>query len=69
MKKLVKLAVAIILALALLIFLWPLIKPLLVLVGKGLLWLIKAPFKAIGKAIKKRKRKKEERENNNGENG
>ena len=66
---LLKMVVAIILALALLIFLWPLIKPLLVLVGKGLLWLIKAPFKAIGKAIKKRKRKKEERENNNGENG
>ena len=64
-----KIVVAVILILALLIFLWPLIKPLLVLVGKGIVWLIQAPFKAIGRAIKKRKRRKEEEENNNGENG
>ena len=67
--KLLKIVVAVILGLALLIFLWPLFKPLLIAAGKGLLWLIKAPFKAIGNAIRKRKRRKEEQKNNNGENG
>ena len=67
--QILKIVVAVILVIALLIFLWPLLKPLLAAIGKGLLWLIQAPFKAIGQAIRKRKERKEDEENNNGENG
>ena len=67
--KILKIVVGIILLLALVIFCWPLVKPLFVAIGKGIAWLVTAPFKAIGQAIKKRKRRKEEQENNNGENG
>ena len=67
--KILKIVVGLILVLALLIFLWPLLKPLLIWVGQGLLWLIKAPFKAIGQAIKKRKRKKEDEEIDDGKDG
>ena len=66
--KILKIVVGVILLLALVIFCWPLVKPLFVVIGKGIAWLVTAPFKAIGQAIKKRKRRKEE-ENNNGENG
>lgn len=64
-----KIVVGLILLLAVVIFLWPLFKPLIALIGQGIMLLIKAPFKAIGRAIKKRKRRKEEQKNNNGENG
>lgn len=66
--KILKIVVGVILVLAFCFFCWPLVQPLLALLGKGILWLITAPFKAIGQAIKKRKKRKED-ENNNGENG
>ncbi len=66
--KILKIVVGVILVLAFCFFCWPLVKPLLALLGKGIVWLITAPFKAIGRAIKKRKQRKED-ENNNGENG
>ena len=66
--KILKIVIGIILVLAFCFFCWPLVQPLLALLGKGILWLITAPFKAIGQAIKKRKKRKED-ENNNGENG
>ena len=56
--KLLKITIAIILVTVLLIFAWPLVKPLFVLIGKGIAWLVTAPFKAIGQAIKKRKERK-----------
>ena len=62
--KLLKITIALILVVVLLIFLWPLVKPLFVLVGKGIAWLITAPFKAIGQAVKKRKERKEDDEEN-----
>ena len=67
--RILKMIVGAILILALVIFLWPLVKPLFVAIGKGIAWLVTAPFKTIGQAIKKRKREKEDEENNNGENG
>lgn len=62
--KLLKITIALILVVVLLIFLWPLVKPLFVLIGKGIAWLVTAPFKAIGQAIKKRKERKEDDEEN-----
>ena len=62
--KLLKITIALILVVVLLIFLWPLVKPLCVLIGKGIAWLVTAPFKAIGQAIKKRKERKEYNEEN-----
>ena len=67
--KILKIVVAVILLLAVVIFCWPLVKPLFALIGKGLAWLVTAPFKAIGQAIEKRKRNKEDEQNNNDENG
>lgn len=60
--KLLKITIALILVFVLFIFAWPLLNPLLVLIGKGVAWLISAPFKAIGQAIKKRKTRKEQKE-------
>ena len=62
--KLLKITIALILIVVMLIFAWPLVKPLFVLIGKGIAWLITAPFKAIGQAIKKRKERKEDDEEN-----
>lgn len=62
--KLLKITIALILVVVMLIFLWPLVKPLFVLIGKGIAWLITAPLKAIGQAIKKRKERKEDDEEN-----
>ena len=62
--KLLKITIALSLVVVLLIFLWPLVKPLFVLIGKGIAWLVTAPFKAIGQAIKKRKERKEDDEEN-----
>ena len=45
--KLLKITIALILIVVMLIFAWPLVKPLFVLIGKGIAWLITAPFKAI----------------------
>ena len=56
--KLLKITIALILVVVLLIFLWPLVKPLFVVIGKGIAWLVTAPFKAIGQAIKRRKEKR-----------
>ena len=56
--KLLKITIALILVVVLFIFAWPLIKPLFVVIGKGIAWLVTAPFKAIGQAIKKRKEKR-----------
>lgn len=67
--KILKIVVAVILLLAVVIFCWPLVKPLFALIGKGLAWLVAAPFKAIRQAINKRKRNKEDEQNNNDENG
>ncbi len=66
--KWLKIIIAAIFIIALAIFLFPLLKPLFGVIGKGIAWLVSAPFKAIGRAIKKRKQRKED-ENNNGENG
>ena len=62
--KLLKITIALILVVVLIVFAWPLVKPLFVLIGKGIAWLVTAPFKAIGQAIKKRKERKEDNEEN-----
>ena len=67
--KILTMVVGIILAVVFCFFFWPLIQPLVVLIGKGIVWLITLPFKLIGQAIKKRKRKKEDQEEDNGKNG
>ena len=64
--KWLKIAIVAILVIVLVIVGWPILQPVFVMIGQGIGWLVTAPFKAIGKAIKKRKRKKEEEENNNG---
>lgn len=63
--KLVKIILAILAVILLLVLLYPVISPILGFIVKGLLWLITAPFKAIGalfkgigKAANKRKRGK-----------
>ena len=67
--KILTMVVGIILVVVFCFFFWPLVKPLFVLIGKGIVWIITAPFKLIGQAIKKRKRKKEDQEEDNGKNG
>lgn len=67
--KILTMVVGIILAVVFCFFFWPLVQPLFVLIGKGIVWLVTAPFKLIGQAIKKRKRKKEDQEEDNGKNG
>ena len=67
--KILTMVVGVILAVVFCFFFWPLVKPLFVLIGKGIVWLVTAPFKLIGQAIKKRKRKKEDQEEDNGKNG
>ncbi|MBQ3220593.1 MAG: hypothetical protein IJB34_01375 [Clostridia bacterium] len=64
-----KIAIVTILIVVLVIVGWPILQPLFIAIGKGVVWLVTAPFKAIGNAIKKRKRKKEEQEENNGKDG
>ena len=64
--KWLKIAIVAVLVIVLVIVGWPILQPVFVMIGQGIGWLVTAPFKAIGKAIKKRKRKKEEEENNNG---
>ena len=66
--KALKIVLAGILLLAVVIFLWPLFKPLFIAIGQGIAWLVTAPFKAIGQAIKK-KRKRKENEKKNEKNG
>lgn len=56
--KLLKIAIALIFAVVLCLFVLPIIKPLLILIGKGLAWLITAPFMGIGQAIKKGKERR-----------
>ena len=67
--KWLKIIIAVILVVVLFIVGWPILQPLLVVVGQAVGGFIAMPFKAIGKAIKKRKRKKEEKEENNGKDG
>ena len=67
--KWLKIIIAAIFIIALVIFLSPLLKPLLATIGKGIAWLITTPFKAIGQAIEKRKQRKEDERNHNDENG
>lgn len=66
--KWLKIVIVVILFVVLIIVGWPLLQPLFTLIGQGIVWLVTAPFKAIGNAIKKRKRKKEDEEEY-GENG
>lgn len=60
--KLLKIAIALIFAVVLCLFALPIIKPLLILIGKGLAWLITAPFKGIGQAIKKGKERRNDKD-------
>ena len=66
--KWLKIAIVVIFVVVIVIIGWPLLQPFFVMIGQGIAWLITAPFKAIGKAIRKRKRKKEDEEGY-GENG
>ena len=61
--KWLKIAIVVILIFVLVIVGWPILQPLFLLIGQGIVWLIKLPFKTLGKAIRKRKRKKEARKN------
>ncbi len=53
--KWVKLALGLILAILLIVLLYPVLSPILGFIVKGLLWLITAPFKALGKLFKRKK--------------
>ena len=66
--KWLKIIIAVILIIVLFIVGWPILQPVLLILGQAVGGFISMPFKAIGKAIRKRKRKKEEKRNN-GENG
>lgn len=61
--KILKIVLVAIVVLAVFIFLWPLIGPLLVEIGRGAIRLITAPFRAIGRALKKRKERNRDDEN------
>ena len=66
--KWLKIAIVVIFVVVIVIIGWPLLQPFFVMIGQGIVWLITAPFKAIGNVIRKRKRKKEDEEEY-GENG
>lgn len=66
--KWLKIIIAVILIIVLFIVGWPILQPVLLVLGQAVGGFISMPFKAIGKALRKRKRKKEEKRNN-GENG
>ena len=51
--KILTMVVGIILAVVFCFFFWPLIQPLVVLIGKGIVWLITLPFKLIEKLFQK----------------
>ncbi len=53
--KWVKLALGLIVAVLLIVLLYPILSPILGAIVKGLLWLITAPFKALGKLFKRKK--------------
>ena len=53
--KLVKLALGLIVVILLIVLLYPVLSPILGFIVKGLLWLITAPFKALGKLFKRKK--------------
>ena len=65
----IKIILATLLLVILVVIGWPILMPLLKVILKGIVWLITAPFKAIGNAIKKRKRKKQEERERNEEGG
>ena len=66
--KWLKIIIAVILIIVLFIVGWPILQPVLLVLGQAVGGFISMPFKAIGKALRKRKPKKEEKRNN-GENG
>ena len=53
--KWVKLALGLIVAVLLIVLLYPILSPILGFIVDGLLWLITAPFKALGKLFKRKK--------------
>lgn len=61
--KWLKLLIILIFIIVIIIVCWPLLQPLLALIGNIIVWLITAPFKAIGQAIKKRKEQKKNDKN------
>lgn len=66
--KWLKIIIATIFAVVIVVLLWPVVKPLFAAIGKGIAWLVTAPFKAIGRAISNRRKRKEE-EKKNGKDG
>ena len=64
--KWLKIIIAVVLIVVLFIIGWPIIHPLLLVLGQAIAGLIKMPFKALGEALRKRR---QEEEDNNGEDG
>ena len=62
--KWLKIGITAIFALAIVILCWPIIREVFAAVGKWIVKAISAPFKALGRAMEKRRKRKEERRNN-----